>query len=94
MYGPTGTFIDSDGSPLGTELDVSVATTGTYYVVTTDLVNYSAGDRNLGAGTYRLRVVKAQATQAQDDADGGAITAGQRKDGTIDLGDLDVYTDV
>ena len=92
IYSPAGTHLTGNSSSLGTELAFTAATSGTYYIVVTDSVNYNAGDANLGSGDYRLRFVKAPGTQAQDDADGGPISSGGRSDARIDLGDLDVYT--
>jgi RHS repeat-associated protein len=92
VYGPTGAQVAtaSDGFT-----DTSATTTytvpsggdGTYTVVV-------QSDNVSALGTYDLDLVIAPATQAIDsDGDGGVITSGQVKAGTINhFGDLDVYT--
>jgi hypothetical protein len=63
---------------------VNLAQGGTYTVVVRD-------DNNLQTGTYSLTLMRTPAAQTPE-ADSGTIASNQRRTGTIELGDLDVYT--
>ena len=85
VFAPDGSLAGQDTANVGAELDLSdLAQGGTYYVVARDL-----GDDN--TGSYALSFVRVPGAQPTD-ADSGPITTGQRRTGTIDVGDLDVYT--
>ncbi len=85
LYAPDGSIVaDATGS---TSVSINAPTltqSGTYTVVIRD----SGYDSN---GLYRLSMVRVPDTQPID-ADSGPIAPGGREYGTIDLGDLDVYT--
>ena len=50
----------TDNSTIGTELDFLAATSGTYYFVVSDGLNYNAGDNSMAAGDYSFRMAKAR----------------------------------
>ncbi|GIW76740.1 MAG: hypothetical protein KatS3mg104_1803 [Phycisphaerae bacterium] len=86
LYGPTGSLLsDNGGDVTGTRIAVQgVSETGTYRIVASD------DDGNAG-GPYGLTMVKAPGVQSAS-GDDGPIVSGQTRNGTIDLGDLDVAT--
>ncbi len=86
-YSGTG-YADDPRTQHSAEVIVSAATAGNYTIVVQDYGGATVG------GAYDLEVDGAPATQAADaDGDGGTITSGQTKAGTINhYGDLDVYT--
>ena len=92
VFGPTGPKLFDNSSTLGSEADLTAASGGTYYIVVTDGINYNAGDNGMAAGEYTLRLVKPPSSTTHDDADGGPITSGERRTGTLDRGDFDVYS--
>ena len=95
VYGPTGTQLATDIGEVGTDVFLDLTTAGTYYVVVRDWIQEASpgfSDADIDAGAYVLRMAKLPGNQVQDDADGGPITSGQRKDGRAERGDLDVYT--
>jgi methylglyoxal synthase len=85
LFAPDGTLLGNTSGQTGTGQDFqNLNQTGTYYAV----VRHAGDTFN---GNYALSFFRAPATQ-QVDADSGPITSGQRVTGTIDYGDLDVYT--
>jgi hypothetical protein len=85
LFAPNGALVDSSSGQTGAGIDVAnLPQTGTYYAVVRH-----AGDNFLGP--YGLTMFHAPATQTVD-ADSGPITSGQRVTGSVDLGDIDVYT--
>ncbi len=92
VYDPNGNQVGASGTGFpddsaGVTYTVPGTEAGTYTVV----VQSDTGNTQ---GTYDLDLVVAPATQAADaEGDGGAISSGQTKAGTINhYGDLDVYT--
>jgi uncharacterized delta-60 repeat protein len=86
----TQVFFNFDGN-----LNSSVS--GVYHVPSTAAGTYTAivqGDGASNTGAYALELASAPATQAVDaDGDGGTISSGQTKTGTINrAGDLDIFT--
>ena len=92
VYNPSGTRVVNTGTG-ATNTSVSgiytvpAAGAGTYTVIVQD-------DFGTATGAYDLELAKAPSTQAADsNGDGGVITSGQTKAGTINrTGDLDVFT--
>jgi hypothetical protein len=88
IYGPTGTLLDTSTSTIGAELAVTAASSGTFLVVAGDYApNWS------GSGAYRLTLAKTGDPVVVSAGDeGGPMTNGVMHTGTIDVGDLDVWT--
>jgi hypothetical protein len=85
LYAPNGALLKEIIGQTGGGLDFpALSQTGTYYAVVRH-----AGDSFVGS--YGLTMVRAPAAQVVD-ADSGPITSGQRVTGTIEFGDIDVYT--
>src|SRR6185503_7174157 len=85
LFGPDGAPLASNSGQTGGGIDlVNLAQTGTYSVV----VRHAGDTFN---GNYALTMFRAPSTQVVD-ADSGLITSGQRLTGSIDPGDIDVYT--
>jgi len=93
VFNPSGTrVINNATSATATSVDgiftVPAGAGGTYTAIVQDFIGNSTG------GAYDLELDVAPATQATDsNSDGGAISSGQTKAGTINrAGDLDVFT--
>jgi len=88
LYTPAGALVDSSASAAAAEVATTASSAGTYVVVIGD------GTGGLGgSGAYRLTLAKTGAAvvvTAGDD--GGPLTNGAVQTGTIDVGDLDVWT--
>ncbi len=92
VYEPTGNQVGTGATGFTASSEtVTYSVPGTGSGMYTVVVQSDGGNT---LGTYDLDLVIAAATQAPDsDGDGGPITSGQTKAGTINhYGDLDVYT--
>jgi predicted secreted protein len=89
IYGPNGALLDSFGaSGQAAEVEVRATNTGTFTVIAAD---FSGGFS--GSGGYRLTLGRTGSpivTSAGDE--GGLMTNGLMYTGTIDVGDLDVWS--
>ncbi len=86
LYGPDGFRVGSHSGPSVARLDIQAHVTGSFAVVVSDL-NQS------GMGTYRLRVGQVPGgLTVPAGGDGGALTNGANYQGTIEVGDLDLWT--
>ena len=91
IYGPNGAQLDFYGSS-GAAAEVSVRATnsGTFTVAVAD---YNIGASFAGTGAYRLTLAKTGSPIVVSPGDeGGTLVNGQTHTGTIDLGDLDVWS--
>ncbi len=93
IYGPNGVLIADSGINNGglpvEELALTATNSGTFTVLVSDSQNAFYG----GTGTYRLyfgQFPGAFVVPAGDE--GGALTSGSNYDGTIQLGDLDLWS--
>ncbi|MDJ0850422.1 MAG: thrombospondin type 3 repeat-containing protein [Myxococcota bacterium] len=88
LYGPDGNFIDSNGGSVSANLSHQTTTGGTYTVVVRDnnLDVTGSGDYNL----YFAAIPGSFVVPVGDE--GGALTNGDVNAGTIDLGDIDLWT--
>jgi|GEM_PF-1179056 len=88
LYSPDGTLLDSGFGTSAGEVSVTATNSGTFTVV--------AGDGNgalSGTGTYRLTLAKTGGPVVVSVGDdGGPMTNGVMHTGTIDTGDLDIWT--
>jgi hypothetical protein len=88
LYGPDGTELGDGFGALAGEVVVRATSSGTFTVV--------AGDGNSirsGTGTYRLTLAKTGDPIVVSPGDeSGALTGVGSYDGTIDIGDIDVWT--
>ena len=88
LYGPTGALLDSDSGANATEIGVRATNSGTFLVVVGD---FSGG--YAGSGTYRLTLARTGSPIVISPGDeGGPLTNGVMHIGTIELGDLDVWS--
>ncbi|MEO8136644.1 MAG: hypothetical protein ABI831_22055, partial [Betaproteobacteria bacterium] len=89
IYSPTGAQLGTNFSTIGAEVVVTSApATGTYIVVAADGSNSFAG-----SGGYRLTLAKTgSAVTVSAGDEGGPLTNGALHTGTIDIGDLDLWT--
>jgi hypothetical protein len=89
LYGPNGVLLDSFGSSaVAAEVSVRATNSGTFTVVAGD---FSGGFA--GSGAYRLTLAKTGEPVIVSSGDqGGPLTNGVMHTGTIDVGDLDVWT--
>jgi len=86
VFAPDGTRLAIDSDALAARVDIQAHVTGTFTAVVRDF-------NQTGTGTYRLRLAKvpgAFIVPAGDD--GGALVNGTKHQGTIDRGDLDLWT--
>lgn len=83
---PDNTIFSADSGELGTLLSADTVTQAGVWII-----RVSDGGSN-DTGSYRLTVAAVDGNQSPNDGDGGSITNGQRKDGFIELGDIDTYT--
>lgn len=83
LYAPDGALVTSNWGVFGTRVDHRATQGGTFRAVARDL------DGN-DAGPYSLSLAKVPGTQAAD-TEGGQITSGQSRTGSISAGDLDIY---
>jgi trimeric autotransporter adhesin len=88
IYSPTGALLASSFSAVTAEVVATAAASGTFLVVVGD------GSAGLaGSGAYRLTVAKTGSDVVVSTGDeGGPMTNGVMHTGTIDVGDLDLWT--
>ena len=87
LQNPSAVQIASAQNALAAEIAVTATNTGTFTVIVDDAVGTSA------TGTYRLTLAKSPGTVFVAPGDqGGPMTNGVMHTGTIDVGDLDVWT--
>jgi hypothetical protein len=94
-YDTTGAFITNDVGDVGSDLFIDPAVTGTYFVVVKDWTSENIGgnaDGDVDTGTYALTMARVPAPNLDDAGEGVALSSGPRLNGTIALGDMDVYT--
>jgi hypothetical protein len=85
VFSPSGAVLANVAAAVGTnDLEQTLPATGTYFIVTLDQFADETGAYAVTAATFG----GAQIT----DADSGPIASGERRTGTIDVGDFDVYT--
>ena len=91
IYGPNGAQLDFYGSSaVAGEVGVRATNSGTFTVAVAD---FNAGASYAGTGGYRLTLAKTGSPVLISPGDeGGPMTNGITHTGTIDLGDLDVWT--
>ena len=89
LFGPNGEQLGSSSGYLAAAIDVTAPLTGTYTVVVTD--GNTFGDKT---GNYLLRLVKTPGALVPPPTgdEGGALTNGVARAGTIQVGDLDPWT--
>ncbi len=89
LYGPDGARLDGDGSSYtATEVTVRATNSGTFVVMVADGGNYPDG-----VGTYRLKLAKTGSEVVIAPSDqGGPLANGATELGTIDTGDVDVWS--
>src|ERR1043166_97461 len=87
LQNPSAVQIASAQNALAAEIAVTATNTGKFTVIVDDAVGTSA------TGTYRLTLAKSPGTVFVAPGDqGGPMTNGVMHTGTIDVGDLDVWT--
>jgi predicted RNA-binding protein with TRAM domain len=86
MLSPEGATLGTDVDGVVVRLDIQAPVTGTFSAVVSDA-------SGTGTGTYRLHFAKVPgAFEVPVGDEGGALSNGQDHDGTIALGDLDLWT--
>jgi len=89
LYGPDGVRLDINGQNGVAAVYATATNSGTFTVVAGNCVNCSGG----GSGAYRLTLAKTGSPIVVSPGDeGGALINGAMHTGTIDVGDLDVWT--
>jgi hypothetical protein len=88
LFNPNGTQVDYQSGYSAAEVQVTANATGTYLVVVAD------GNTGwIGSGDYRLTLAKTGSPVTVSPGDeGGPMTNGATHTGTIDVGDLDLWT--
>jgi hypothetical protein len=88
LYGPDGRLLDSFvGNGAAAEVSFRATNSGTFMVVASDLSGGYAG-----SGTYRLTLAKTGGPIVVSPGDeGGPFTGVTAQDGTLSVGDLDVF---
>lgn len=89
LYGPDGALLLSDFGAAVSEVTLRATNSGTFLVVTGN----NDYNNNAGSGTYVLTLAKTgEPALAVDGDQGGAFGGSGNYNGTIALGDLDVWT--
>ena len=89
LYGPDGLLAAGNSGTLAGRITYSATQTGTYLVVVDD-GNINSPD---GTGTYQLHFAHPPGSFVVPAGDeGGALISGGHRNGTIGLGDLDIWT--
>ncbi len=89
LYSPDGTLLGTYNSTAAAEVSARATNSGTFTVVAGDF----DGGNFIGSGTYRLTLAKTGSPVVTSPGDeGGPMTNGVMHTGTIDVGDLDVWT--
>ena len=88
LFDPSGALLDSYGSsPTASEVSTRATNSGTFTVIAADVSSFYTG-----SGTYRLKLAKTSSPLLIDANDnGGAMTGDTNYDGTVDIGDMDVW---
>ncbi|PYI87001.1 MAG: hypothetical protein DME26_07655, partial [Verrucomicrobia bacterium] len=87
LYGPSGALLDSGTGQAATEVTARATNSGTFLVIAGD---FSAGYS--GTGNYRLTLAKTGSAVGVSPGDeGGSLNGTATYDGTVDVGDLDVW---
>ena len=88
LYGPDGTLLDSSYGAAAAEVTARAVRSGNYLVVASD-----ANTGLAGTGNYRLTLAKTARPPIVSPSDeGGPLVGGTTYLGTIETGDLDVWT--
>src|SRR5439155_1704685 len=88
LYGPNGALLDSGSGQAATEVTARATNSGTFLVVVGDL-----GSGYVGTGNYRPTLAKNRSPVVISPGDeGGPLTNGATHLGTIETGDIDVWT--
>lgn len=88
LYDPIGKLVDSDSSSTSAAVVATASTAGTYTVVVKDGTNDAAN-----TGSYNLYFMRATAEYTVPGGDqGGTLTNGGNHDGSITLGDMDLWS--
>jgi hypothetical protein len=88
FYGPDGRLLDFDSGGAATQVSFRATNSGTFTIVVSD---FSAG--YAGTGAYRLTLVRTGSPIVVSAGDeGGTLTNGIMHIGTIDVGDLDIWS--
>ncbi len=86
LLAPNGARLGAGSGSVAARIEAQAAGGGTYTVLVSDF-NQS------GAGSYRLRLAQVPGEfVVPAGGDGGALTNGENQTGTIDVGDLDMWT--
>jgi lysophospholipase L1-like esterase len=89
LFDPAGKQVQWATGDLASQLSVMAAATGTYSV---SVGSNTFNNNTTGLGAYRLTLARAPSDFAVPSGDeGGTIANGSSRDGTIALGDLDLY---
>lgn len=87
LYGPDGRLLDSGYGTAAIQVGFRATNSGTFTVVAGDFSSAYAG-----SGTYRLTLAKAPGEVFTTPGDeGGPLNGTNTYDGTLDVGDLDVF---
>jgi len=86
LFGPDGSRIGADHGVVAARLDSQAPVAGTYTVLVSDALQ-------TGSGTYQLQLAQVPGAFTVPAGDeGGPLADGADQDGTIQLGDLDLWT--
>ncbi len=92
LYGPNGALLGSQYSYAAAEIGITATNSGTFTVVVGD-VGHSYPYLISDTGTYRIHLAKTPGVFITADGDdGGALANGAFGEGTIDTGDLDMWS--
>ncbi|HXJ56814.1 MAG TPA: hypothetical protein VNU68_09130, partial [Verrucomicrobiae bacterium] len=87
LFDPNGVLLSEQASPIAAEASFRATNSGTFLVVVGD------GNNGLrGTGSYRLTLARTGAAIAVSAGDESGLLSPGVRDGTIDLGDLDIYS--
>jgi len=88
VYDPSGVLLDQETTTVGTEVSFRATNSGTFMVIASDFTGSYAG-----SGPYRLTLAETGVPVFVSPGDeGGPMTNGIMHTGTIDIGDLDLWT--
>jgi len=91
LYDPANSLRGQHVADLASEVAVTALTSGTYTVLISDGNLSHAGDSTNDTGTYRLHLAKSPGAFTSGD-EGGALGNGATLTGSIDVGDLDMWS--
>ncbi len=93
LYGPTGVLLGSNIGTTASEVAVTATNSGTYTVVVNDGNLGFGGDTLADTGTYRLHLALSPGAFVISNGDeGGTLINGATQQGTIHVGDLDMWS--